>query len=122
MQIDINGTIYEIREVSQKEYKEFRIKETEQTACDIKETEEAIKNGVYFGASHHYSCIIFLDKELPITRKRKTLMHELTHCYISEHITHDDKSFDEEMVADIVANSHDFIESVIDKYFKKYSF
>ena len=50
--------------------------------------------------------------------KRKTLIHELTHCYIREYITHEEKNYSEEMVADISANSHDIIHKIVEDYFK----
>lgn len=115
MKIELNGVEYEIKEVSQNEYKELRLKEDEDTGCNSSDT----KNGIFFGASHHYTCKIYLDATLPKDRKRKTLLHELTHCYIAEYITHEDVTFDGEMVADIVANSFDIINNIIKKYFKE---
>lgn len=61
---------------------------------------------------------IFLDKDLCSDRKRSTLLHELGHCYIITYITHQDKNYNEEDVADIVANSHDIIRNIVDKYFE----
>lgn len=46
---------------------------------------------------------------MPIDRKKSTLIHELAHCYIDNYITHCDKQYTEEDVADIVANLHDII-------------
>ena len=43
---------------------------------------------------------------MPIDRKKSTLIHELAHCYIDNYITHCDKQYTEEDVADIVANLH----------------
>lgn len=114
MKIEINGIKYEIKEVSQKEYKKIRVVEDEKT--EVKSPD--MSTGVYYGASHHYQDTIYIDKELPEDRKRKTLMHELAHCYISEYITHEEKNYDEEMVCDIVANSHDIIENIVNKYFR----
>ena len=79
MKFKMNGVEYEIREVSQIEYKEYREKEDIETGCDETDTSK----GMWFGASHHYKNIVFIDKELPKDRKIKTLIHELTHCYIS---------------------------------------
>lgn len=62
---------------------------------------------------------IILDKDLCFDRKRTTLIHELTHCYITSFITHQEKSYDEEMVADIVSNSLDIINAIVTKYFNK---
>ena len=47
-----------------------------------------------------------------------TLIHELTHCYIDNYITHCKKQYSEEDVADIVANSYDIIHEIVNKYFE----
>lgn len=77
------------------------------------------KNGVYQGSTHHTKGIIYIDKNLPHEIKRKTLIHELAHCYIREYITHEDKTYSEEMVSDILANSHDIIHKIVEDYFKE---
>ena len=115
MTIKMNDVAFEIKEISQKEYKEYRKKEDTKTCCEETDTTK----GMYFGATHTYSNIIFIDKDLPLDRKRKTLIHELTHCYISEYITHEEKQFSEEDVADISANSHDIVHEIVDNYFNK---
>ena len=115
MIIKMNDVVFEIKEISQKEYKEYRKKEDIKTCCEETDTTK----GMYFGATHTYSNIIFIDKDLPLDRKRKTLIHELTHCYISEYITHEEKQFSEEDVADISANSHDIVHEIVDNYFNK---
>ena len=115
MKFKMNGIEYTIKEVSQTEYKEYR--KNEDTLTECKETDTS--TGVYFGESHHYQNIIFLDERLPIDRKRKTLIHELTHCYIAEYICHEEKTFDEEMLADISSNSHDIIHKIVEDYFKE---
>lgn len=114
MKVNFNNIQYEIIEISQEEYKKYRKQEDKATACEETDT----THGVFFGASHHYCNKIFIDKALPIDRKRKTLIHELAHCYISEYITHEEKQYNEEDVADIVANSYDIIENIINDYFK----
>ena len=114
MKIKMNNIEYEIKEMTQQEYKNFRIEEEKATASEITDTSK----GCWFGASHHYQNIIFLDKNLPKDRKRNVLIHELTHCYISEYISHQEKQYNEEDVADISANSHDIIHKIIEKYFK----
>ena len=113
MKFKMNGIDFEIIEVNQKEYKEYRQKENEELEIE----KEDLKTGCYFGATHRYKDKIYLEKNLPFDRKRKTLIHELTHCFIGEYVTHDDKQYDEEMVADIGANSHDIIHDIITKYF-----
>ena len=53
---------------------------------------------------------------MPADRKKATLIHELTHCYIDNYITHCDKQYTEEDVADIVANSYDIIHEIVEQY------
>ena len=72
----------------------------------------------YYGVTHCDIQEIYLDRDLPIDRKRATLIHELTHCYIDNYITHDAKEYSEEDVADIVSNSYDIIHAIEDEYFK----
>lgn len=115
MKFKMNGIEYEIREVEQKEYKQYRKEEDRNTCCEETDTSK----GMYFGATHNYQNIIFLDKHLPYDRKKRTLIHELTHCYIAEYITHEDKQYSEEDIADIGANSHYIIHKIIQKYFKE---
>lgn len=113
MKFKMNNIEYEIKEISQKDYKAYRKEEDEKIGCEITNT----TIGVYYGATHNYTNIIFLDKDLHLDKKRKTLIHELTHCYISEYIAHEDKNFTEEDVADIVANTYDIIHKIVEDYF-----
>ena len=46
------------------------------------------------------------------------LIHELAHCYIDNYITHCDKQYTEEDVADIVSNSYDIIHEIVEQYFE----
>lgn len=113
MYFKMNNVTYQIIELSQKDYKTYRKAEDKHVDCEETDTNK----GVYFGATHCYRNIVFLDKSLPIDRKRKTLIHELTHCYIAEYITHEETQFNEELVADISANSHDIIHKIVTEYF-----
>lgn len=115
MKFKINDITYVIKEVSQKEYKELRVKEDEEEGVEISD----VKNGIYQGSTHHTKGIVYIDKNLPHEIKRKTLIHELTHCYIREYITHEEKTYSEEMVADIVANSFNNIYQIAKKYFNE---
>ena len=115
MKFKMNGILYEIKEMTQKEYKKYRKNEDIITCCEETDTSK----GMYFGATHNYQNIIFLDSGMPLDRKRRTLIHELIHCYIAEYITHEEEQFSEENVADIGANSHDIIHQIVEDYFNK---
>ena len=53
--------------------------------------------------------------------KRNTLKHELCHVWLWEysHMQNDNDKFHFEQVCQIVANSNDFINSIVEKYFKQ---
>lgn len=114
MKFRINGTSWEIKEATQEQLKTIKNSRAGNGEKeDIKSLTER-----YYGITFTDLCIIYLDQDLPQERKRKTLLHELAHCYIVSYITHEEKNYDEEMVADIVANSHDIIKDIVDKYFE----
>lgn len=73
----------------------------------------------YYGITYCDIQKIYIDKDLPSDKKKYTLIHELTHCYIDNYITHCDKQYTEEDVADIVANSYDTIHEIVADYLKK---
>lgn len=114
MKFIINGCEWRIEESSQEEMKE-ELNRRYKRGID----EEPSNTGRYFGLTFEDSQIILLDEELPKDRKRKTLLHELTHCYINMYMTHMDKTYCEEDVCDIVSNSYDVITELMEKYFKK---
>jgi Zn-dependent peptidase ImmA (M78 family) len=102
MIFEMNGVPYTIIEVEQKEFNQI---------------EEG--DGYYFGQSRFFSQEIYLEKSLSIEKKRKTLYHELMHCYIREYLTtRDTDNFSEEMLCDISANAHDIIHEIVEEYFK----
>lgn len=114
MKFRINNCKWIIKEVSQEE-----MKNEMKDRYERKIESEPVDNGRYFGLTYHDTHIILLDKELPQDRKKKTLLHELTHCYIGSFITHMEKTYCEEDICDIVANSYDTIKDIVEKYFKK---
>ena len=113
MDFCINGTHWAIKEITQKQLKEFV---NLRCGNEEKEDVESLRDR-YYGITYSDLNLIYLDEDLPIDRKRKVLMHELAHCYITSYITHQDVTYNEEFVADIVANSFDFINDIIKKYF-----
>lgn len=106
--------------------REWKIIETSQEAIKNKQNirraneEENIKSidSRYYGITYCDEQKIYIDEDLPKDRKKATLIHELAHCYIDNYITHCDKQYTEEDVADIVSNSHDIIRNIADKYFE----
>ena len=113
MKFKINNRNWEIKEVSQKE-----IKEKEKEYYNNGVYNNPVEDGRYFGITYHDEQLILIDKDLHPERKRITLMHELTHCYINCFMTHQDFEYNEEFVCDIVANSHDIIHDITNEYFK----
>ena len=114
MYFEINNMTWEIIEKTQAEIKE----EINKKEANEDENPKNIARR-FFGITYSDDLIIYLDKDLPKERKRRTLLHELTHCYIVSFITHQEKNYDEEMVADIVCNSFDIISKVVERYFKE---
>lgn len=101
MQFQMNGITYTIKEVKQKDFWDYQVDE---------------EDGYYYGQSHFQTQEVWIDKDLPIEKKRKTLYHELTHVYIREYLTSRDISPNEEVLCDISANSHDIIHKIVSEY------
>lgn len=108
----MNGRNWTIEEKLQQEIKTFN---NERRANENENIKSVIPR--YYGVTYVDVQKIYLDKDLPIDRKRQVLIHELTHCYISEYITHSEKQYDEEDVADINSNAFEIIQDILDKYF-----
>lgn len=98
----MNNSEYEILEVSQKDLMIYKQQD----------------EGYYYGQTHFTEHQIWIDQDLPLERKKRTLYHELTHVYIREYLTTRDIEPDEEVLCDISANSHDIIHEIVEDYFK----
>lgn len=103
MKFKMNDSYYTIVEVEQEELQKEMSDEND---------------GYYYGQTRFQKQIVLIDKNLSIERKRKTLIHELTHVYIREYLTTRDINPDEEVLCDISANSHDIIHKIVEDYFK----
>lgn len=55
--------------------------------------------------------------EMSEQQKRKTLMHELMHCYLYEFGIHNFSNFDEEDLCNFSAHSHDIIHKIVKDYY-----
>lgn|SRR5574344_793115 len=112
MKFKMNNIKWEIKEKSQEEIKEYINKSKNNSNENTKS-----RDTLYYGITWSDLCEIWLDKD--IKNKRNTLIHELTHCYLRTYMTHLDKKYIEEDIADISANSHDIIDKIVNDYFKK---
>ena len=114
MKFVLNGVEWRIKEVSQVEIKCLQNKRNGNHKENLKSV-----NDRYYGITYTDECIIYLDRHLKADRKRKTLLHELTHCYIASYMPHGEKEYTEEDVADIVSNSFDIINGISNEYLIK---
>lgn len=105
----MNNRKWIIKEISQKEIREELRRHFDTPS----------ETGRYFGITYMDTHTIFLDEAMCEERKKATLLHELAHCYICSYVTHQDKPYNEEDIADIVSNSHEIIRNIYDEYFKK---
>jgi Zn-dependent peptidase ImmA (M78 family) len=101
MKFKINNREWEIKEISNEEM--------------IVDTSDL--DGFTHGTTEYSTLTININKSAP--DKRKTLIHELTHCFMYEfgHNQHT-KEFNHEDVCEICACSHDIIHEIVEKYFK----
>ena len=113
MKFKINNRTWSIEEKPQSEIKSIQ----NQRKANEEENIKSLSTR-YYGITYCDIMQIYIDKDLPEERKKSTLIHELTHCYIDNYITHSEQEYSEEDVADIVSNSYDIIHEIVDKYFK----
>lgn len=111
MKFKINNREWEIVEATQSDIKSIQNKRRANEEENLKSIDKR-----YFGVTYIDIQKIYIDKDLPEDRKKATLIHELTHCYISNYITHSEKEYLEEDVADIVSNSYDIIHEIVENY------
>ena len=107
MEFKINNDNWKIEEVDKNSLKEMYEKETQE------------KTYFVFGVTVKSRHIIYINKDMCKGQKIKTLKHELTHCYIWEYGLYNVLDINEEVVCDIVACSNDFINKIINEYFKE---
>lgn len=112
MKFKINNREWVIEELSQEEIKKIQNTRRANEEENVKSIDTR-----YYGITYTDIQKIYIDEDLPKDRKKATLIHELTHCYIVSYITHLEKQYSEEDVADIVSNSYDIIHEIVDKYF-----
>lgn len=109
MKFKINNIEWKIKEIS--------LKEINQKYMDTHNGEVDNKELYCFGLCRYPENIIFLNKEICLGQKRKTLMHELVHCYLWS-VGMQYNQFEEEDLCNVVSASNEFINEIVSKYFK----
>lgn len=104
MKFKINDREWEIKEVTQEELRNVHNDNTGE--------------GCYYGTTFPNTKEIWLWKDLPLDTKRKTLYHELMHCYIFSYISFNNIPFEIDDFCDISANAHNKIQKISDDYFR----
>ena len=101
----MNNNKWSIYEVEQKLFWE-----------DDGKLEEMSNTEYHFGRCKYNTQEIWLCIDNSLEQRKKTLYHELLHCYRGSYITFNDIEANEDFWCDISANSHDIIHSIIEEY------
>ena len=107
MKFEMNGHTWEIVEVGHKEI-----------------IEEYSKDGDMSNIASIYAFVrfsdhkLFLDVDNCLDTQKRALLHELMHTYIYEYCSWE-MNFNEEIVCDLVANSHDVINEIAKEYWNR---
>jgi hypothetical protein len=96
----------------------FKIKKVNQTQMYEESNEVYDGKGNYFGKFLPYKQEVWLDEKISGEQARKSLLHELTHCYIWSYMTILEQ-LNEEDVCYISSNSHDIIHEIVNNYFSQ---
>lgn len=104
MKFEMNNREWEIEEASQEEM------------CRIENVDQS-NELKFFGLCVYEEQKIYLWDKMCIEQKRQTLMHELMHCYIACYCSFEDMTWNEDLLCNISANSHDIIHEIVKKYF-----
>lgn len=109
MEFWVNDDVWTIKKVSKA------------TMNTLYEDEKAADEEVFFvfGLTNKALHTIFINEEMCEEQQIKTLIHELTHCYIWEFGLFNVPHFNEEMVCDLVASISYFIDRVVKEYKEK---
>lgn len=105
MKFKMNDRDWEIVEVNQVKMREL-------------EHDEDEKN-TYFGLTNYESQLIYIWEDLHPQQKRQTLIHELFHCYVGCYYSFQETAYSEELVCNLVGNSHDIIHKIVEDYFEE---
>lgn len=113
MKFKMNGRIWTIKEVEQEK---FWIDDGEKEKIGTQEYHKEY----YFGRCQYGIQEIWIWKDISKEQKRKTLYHELMHCYRGSYFGFFDLDGQtEDFWCDVSANSHDIIHRIVEEYFKE---
>lgn len=109
MDFEINGRTWSIIEGTLEQGKDFIT--SREMAFQLEDME-------WFGGYTEFtSQTIFVNNKLCYDAKIYVLLHELGHCYIQSYIkTAIEVEYTEEIVCDLLANSHYIIHNIVEKY------
>lgn len=112
MKFKINDREWTIKEVSQEEFWKDEGEEDKIGTPEYNTT-------YHFGRCIYKKQEIWLWKDISKEQKKKTLYHELMHCYRGSYIGFFDLDGQtEDFWCDISANSHDIIHKIVEEYCK----
>jgi len=98
--------------------REWIIKEVEQDMFN-KVHNDFSGEGCYYGTTFPSIQEIWLYKDTTKEMKKKTLYHELMHCYLYNFISFNNINFSIDDFCDISANSHDIIHKIVEDYLER---
>lgn len=107
MKFKMNNHQWEILELPSEEIKALFEKYTDEQTLYV------------YGLTKYDNHKIYINEEMCFDMKRKTIMHELMHCYKEEYVSLELENIDEETLCNISANSHDIIHKIVEEYFKE---
>ena len=103
----------------------FTMNELEWTIKEVPQShflsyEEGKEDEYTFGETHFPTQEIWICEDLVPTQKKRTLLHELMHCYIGCYIATELEDVDQEFICEISANSHDRLHTIVEEYMSNY--
>lgn len=106
MEFEMNGHKWQIIEENKQNIKQRYESATKEETIEV------------FGMTDFCQQKIYINQDMHCDIKRHTIMHELLHCYISEYCSIEQNDYNEEIMCDLSANSHDIIHKIVEDYFK----
>lgn len=78
-----------------------------------------VNGNACYGVCNHYEKKIYLDKELPDDQMRRTVVHELTHAFITSYFIERKEHYTEEDLCEFVAIYGEEISNLAKEILKK---